>query len=68
MRTTLRRVGIGLYACWLLSVVLLVLGRYTPVPSVEAAHSAVVAGAAVLTVVGTVQIGRRGYRGLVSSG
>jgi hypothetical protein len=29
---SLLRIGIGSYLCWLLLVVLLVLGQYTPVP------------------------------------
>ncbi|WP_255150563.1 hypothetical protein [Halorarius halobius] len=62
MRGSLRRAGIGLYLCWLGAVVLLMLGRYTSVPLYEPVHGAVVAGAAVLTVVGAAGLLRRGYR------
>jgi|GEM_PF-6018159 len=65
MRDALRRVAIGLYLLWLLLVVLLILGRYTPFPLLDAVRSGVVFGAAVLTVVGAGQLLREGYRRVV---
>jgi hypothetical protein len=62
MREALRRAGIGLYFLWLLFVVLLILGRYTPFPLFDLVHSGVVFGAAVLTVVGAGKLFRIGYR------
>ncbi|MFC7070475.1 hypothetical protein [Halobaculum lipolyticum] len=67
VRSLLVRAGVVLYGCWLLLVVVLLAGRYTPVPSVGVAHTGVVVGAAVLTVVGAAQIVRAGYRRLVAA-
>jgi len=58
----LRSVGLALYVCWLLAVVALLAGRYTPVPRIEAAHTITVAGAVVLTLIGAAQLARDGYR------
>lgn len=65
MRALLSRVAVGLYLVWLLLVVLLVLGRFTPVPLVRFARPGVVAGALVLTVVGAGRLARSGYRWVV---
>lgn len=65
VRTLLYRAGVVLYGCWLLLVVLLIVGRYTPAPSLPFVHTGVVFGAAVLTVVGAAQVVRAGYRRLV---
>ena len=61
MYAALYRLGIGAYLLWLLLTVLLVLGRYTPVPSFRAVHLGVVAGAAVLTLIGAGRLLRKGY-------
>lgn len=66
MRVALRRAAVGAYVLWLLAVVLLLAGRYTPVPLLPGVHAGVVAGAAVFTVVGAGQLCRRGYRRLAS--
>jgi hypothetical protein len=50
-----------LYVLWLLFVVLLILGRYTPFPLLDIVHSGVVFGAAVLTVIGSGKLLRIGY-------
>jgi len=65
MRVALYRAGIGLYVVWLLLVVLLVHGRYTPVPLVGFAQPGVVVGIAVLTVFGAGRLARSGYRRVV---
>lgn len=62
MRDALHRAAIGLYVLWLLFVVLLILGRYTPFPVLDIVHSGVVFGAAVLTVIGSGKLLRSGYR------
>jgi hypothetical protein len=62
MYAALYRLGIGAYLLWILLVVLLLAGRYTPVPSFELVHSGVVAGAVVLTLIGAVRLLRTGYR------
>jgi hypothetical protein len=66
MRKTVYRTGIGLYILWLIATTLLILGRYTPLPSYEIIHSAVVTGAVILTIVGAGQLLRKGYRKVVS--
>jgi hypothetical protein len=66
MHKTLYRTGVGLYILWLIATTLLILGRYTPFPSYEIVHSAVVTGAVILTIVGTAKLLRKGYRNLVS--
>lgn len=43
---------LAIYGCWLLAVVVYLLGRYTPVPSFELAYQAVVCGAVIFTVLG----------------
>lgn len=65
MRESFYRVGIGLYALWLLMVVLLILGQYTPFPLFDLAHLGVVFGATVLTVFGAGQLIWTGYHRLV---
>jgi len=66
IRKTLHQTGIGLYILWIIATTLLILGRYTPFPSYNIVHSAVVTGAVVLTIVGTGQLLRKGYRKVVS--
>ncbi|RLM67012.1 hypothetical protein DVK05_07210 [Halorubrum sp. Atlit-8R] len=61
MYAALYRLGIGAYLLWLLLTVLLILGRYTPVPSFRVVHIGVVAGAAVLTLIGATRLLRKGY-------
>ena len=65
MHVALYRAGIGLYVVWLLLVVLLVLGRYTPAPLFGFVHPGVVVGAAVLTVFGAGRLARAGYQRVV---
>ncbi|MFY4816418.1 hypothetical protein ACOJIV_27620 [Haloarcula sp. AONF1] len=62
MYAALYRFGIGAYLLWILLGVLLLAGRYTPVPSFELVHPGVVAGAVVLTLIGSVRLLRTGYR------
>jgi hypothetical protein len=66
MREALYQTGIGLYILWIIATTLLILGRYTPFPSYKLVHSAVVTGAVALTIVGTGQLLRKGYRKVVS--
>ena len=66
MYTALYRTGVGLYILWLLATLLLILGRYTPFPSFEIIHSAVVTGATILTIVGAGLLLQKGYRTIVS--
>jgi hypothetical protein len=54
--TTLRRLAVGLYGCWLLAVVLTMAGRFTPVPRLEAAWLGMVVGAGIFTIIGAGQI------------
>jgi hypothetical protein len=61
MYATLYRLGIGAYLLWILLTVLLILGRYTPAPSFRLVRLGVVAGAAVLTLIGAGRLLRRGY-------
>lgn len=56
------RIGIGSYLCWLLLVVLLVLGQYTPLPQFDVIHSGIVFGGVVLSIVGVRMLLRGGYR------
>ncbi|WP_440988393.1 hypothetical protein [Haloarchaeobius baliensis] len=62
MHDTIYRAGLGLYVVWLLLVVLLLLGRYTPAPLFGFVQPGVVVGAAVLTVFGAGRLVRSGYR------
>ncbi|GKZ13029.1 hypothetical protein [Haladaptatus sp. T7] len=66
MNHSLRRFSLGLYVLWLLATVLLVLGKYTSFPTVAGVHSAVVVGAAVLTVGGAGRLARDGYQRFVA--
>jgi len=59
---SLRRAAIGAYGLWLLAVVLLMVGEYTPLPRLPGVRAGVVAGTAVFTVVGAGQLLRSGYR------
>jgi hypothetical protein len=52
VRDSLRRIGVGSYLCWLLLVVLLVLGQQTPFSQFDVVHAGVVFGAVVLAIVG----------------
>jgi hypothetical protein len=61
MYAALYRLGIGAYLLWLLLTVLLIFGRYTPVPSFQVVHLGVVVGAAVLTLIGAARLLRKGY-------
>ncbi|MFC7216403.1 hypothetical protein ACFQO4_20295 [Saliphagus sp. GCM10025334] len=69
VRVTLVRmlvwIGISLSAVWAIVVVLLVLVRFTPLPSFEFVASIVFVGAVLATVVGIGQLLRNGYRWLV---
>jgi hypothetical protein len=56
------RIAIGSYLCWLLLVVLLVLGQYTPIPQFDIIHSGIVFGGVVLSIVGVRMLLRGGYR------
>nr|WP_251344369.1 hypothetical protein [Haloplanus sp. GDY1] len=66
MRVALRRAAVGAYVLWLLAVVLLIAGNYTPIPLLPGVHAGVVAGAAVFTLLGVGQLARWGYRRLAS--
>ncbi len=55
-RVRLRQIAVGLYACWLVAVVLSMLGRFTRFPTLEAARLGMVVGAGVFAVVGAGQI------------
>lgn len=59
--------GIGFYVLWLLMVVLLILGQYTPFPLFDFAHSGVVFGAAILAVLGAGKLVQAGYYRLVNT-
>lgn len=63
-RRVLTSVGLALYAAWLLATVLLIGARLGVLPRFTVVHDAVVAGAAVLTVVGVVQLGQKAIQGL----
>ncbi|MFC7230469.1 hypothetical protein ACFQMM_02160 [Saliphagus sp. GCM10025308] len=58
-------IGVGLWTVWAVAVVLLVLGRFTPLPSFDLVASTVFVGAVLATVVGIGQLLRNGYRWLV---
>jgi hypothetical protein len=62
--TELRRqfvaVGTGLYVVWLFATVLLVGSRVGLLPRLDAVEETVVAGAVVLTALGTLQLAKRG--------
>ena len=62
MRETLRRLGVGAYLLWILLGAALIVGRHTPAPSFRIVHLGVVAGAAVLALVGAAKLLRKGYR------
>ena len=62
MYAALYRLGVGASLVWILLVALLIVGRYTPAPSFRVVHVGVVAGAAVLTLIGAVRLLRTGYR------
>lgn len=64
LRRALTSVGLALYVAWLLATVLLVGARLGVLPRFAAVHDAVVAGAAVLTVLGVGQLGRQGIEKL----
>jgi hypothetical protein len=64
MEANATTLAVGAYVAWLLAVVLLVAGRYTPAPLLPGVHTGVVTGAVVLTAVGAVRLGRRALRGL----
>lgn len=55
-RTRLRQLAVGLYVCWLVAVVLSMLGRFTVVPTLEAARLAMIVGAGAFTVIGAGQM------------
>ncbi|WP_312908116.1 hypothetical protein [Natronosalvus caseinilyticus] len=58
-------IGVGLSAVWAVAVVLLVLGRFTPLPSFGLVNLIVVVGGVLATIVGIGQLLRNGYRWLV---
>jgi hypothetical protein len=62
VRVTRRRAAVGAYGPWLLAVLLLLAGRFTPAPLLPGVHPGVVVGAAVCTLIGAGQLLRRGYR------
>jgi hypothetical protein len=63
-RSRLRQAAVGAYVLWLVAVVLFVLGRYTGVPTFEAARTGMVVGTGVFVLIGTARIGRRGVERL----
>ena len=65
MQDALRRLAIGLYGLWLVAVVLLVLGRYTGVPTFPGVRAGVVLGATVFVAIGAGKLLGDGYRRLV---
>jgi hypothetical protein len=64
MRNALQRFALGLYVLWLVAVVLLMLGRYTGLPTLPGTHAGVVIGASVFVVIGAGKLVRDGYRRL----
>lgn len=51
--------AVGAYVLWLLAVVLVILGRFTPLPTLPGVEGGVLAGALCFTAVGAVQLLRR---------
>lgn len=49
---------LAVYGCWLLAVVVFLLGRYTAVPSFDLAYYAVVVGTGIFAVLGAAQLFR----------
>jgi len=47
---------LAVYGCWIVAVVVFLLGRYTPVPSFDLAYHAVVVGTAIFAVLGAGQL------------
>jgi hypothetical protein len=64
LRRVLTSVGLALYAAWFLATVLLIGTRVGLLPRFAVVHETVVAGAAVLTVVGVVQLGQKAIQRL----
>ncbi|MDS0296161.1 hypothetical protein [Halogeometricum luteum] len=62
MTSPSKRIAVGLYALWLLAVVLLLAGRYTGLPVLPGVHLGVVVGASVFFLVGAGELLRDGYR------
>ena len=60
VRQQLTAVGIGLYLVWAVAVVLLVGMQLGVLPRLPPVEETVVAGAVVLTVVGTLQLAKKG--------
>ena len=56
LRVTARRLAVGLYGCWLLAVVLTMVGRFTPAPRLETARLGMIVGASIFAVIGSIQI------------
>lgn len=59
-RSRLRQAALGAYVCWLVAVVLSMLGRYTGFPTLEPARTGMVVGVVVFVLVETARLGRRG--------
>jgi hypothetical protein len=60
VRRQLTAVGIGLYLVWAVAVVLLVGTQLGVLPRLPPVEETVVAGAVVLTVIGTLQLVKKG--------
>ncbi|WP_336326761.1 hypothetical protein [Halovenus sp. HT40] len=48
----LRQAAVGLYLCWLVAVVLSMLGRFTPFPTLRPARLGMIVGTAIFAVIG----------------
>jgi hypothetical protein len=55
------------YGAWLVAVVLLVAAQFTPLPVLPGVQTGVVAGALVFTVLGAVQLIRKGLAVLATN-
>lgn len=64
MELTPTTVAVGAYLAWLLAVVLLLVGRYSPAPLLPGVHGGVVTGAAAFFLLGLYRLGRGGWRRL----
>ncbi|MDZ7746830.1 MAG: hypothetical protein U5K28_10075 [Halobacteriales archaeon] len=61
---TLTRAAVGAYVLWLVAVVLVIAGRYTPFPTLPGVEPGVLVGALCFTAVGAAQLLRRAGRWL----
>ncbi|SEO24922.1 hypothetical protein SAMN04487948_101331 [Halogranum amylolyticum] len=60
VRRSLTSIGIGLYLVWIGATVLLVGAQLGVLPRFDVVHQTVVAGAFVLTALGTLQLAKKG--------